>query len=160
MVGWATAAGALFALALLVLHGPLPRAFSDDARVLDRAQALWPLFVAMLPAGGAVFALDGILIGAGDTRFLMWGMVAAAAVFVPLALLSLHEGWGVVGVWAGLDALIAVRLLTCGARFAGGRWALTGARPTRPRAAPRRPPPTPSPAARPTPGRSGTRGRR
>ena len=30
----------------------------------------------MMPANGAVFALDGILIGAGDTRFLMWGMLA------------------------------------------------------------------------------------
>jgi hypothetical protein len=30
-------------------------------------------------------------------------------------------------VWWGLLALIAVRLLTCGARFAGSRWALTGA---------------------------------
>jgi hypothetical protein len=32
-----------------------------------------------------------------------------------------------VGVWAGLAALFAVRLLTLGVRFAGQRWALTGA---------------------------------
>ena len=44
----------------------------------------------MQPANGAVFALDGILIGAGDTRFLMYGMLAASlGVFVPIALLSL-----------------------------------------------------------------------
>ena len=43
----------------------------------------------MMPLNGAVFALDGILIGAGDTRFLMWGMLAAAAVYVPVALLAL-----------------------------------------------------------------------
>ena len=65
-----------------------------------------------MPPNGAVFALDGILIGAGDTRFLMWSMLAAAAVYVPLALLALHQGWGIVGVWAGLAALFAVRLLT------------------------------------------------
>ena len=74
-----------------------------------------------------MFALDGILIGAGDTRFLVWGMVAAAAVYVPVALLALHQGWGIVGVWAGLGGLIVVRLLTCGGRFLGHRWALTGA---------------------------------
>ena len=51
----------------------------------------------MMPANGAVFALDGILIGAGDTRFLMWGMLAAAAVYVPVALLALHEDWGIRG---------------------------------------------------------------
>ena len=47
-----------------------------------------------MPLNGAVFALDGILIGAGDTRFLMWGMLAAAAVYVPVALLALHPGLG------------------------------------------------------------------
>jgi Na+-driven multidrug efflux pump len=81
----------------------------------------------MMPANGAVFALDGILIGAGDTRFLMWGMLAAAAVYVPIALLALAHGWVIVGVWSGITALIAVRLVTCGARFIGSRWALTGA---------------------------------
>jgi MATE family, multidrug efflux pump len=57
----------------------------------------------------------------------MWSMLAAAAVYIPLALLALHQGWGIVGVWAGLAALFAVRLLTLGVRFAGQRWALTGA---------------------------------
>ena len=75
-----------------------------------------------------MFALDGILIGAGDTRFLMYGMLAASlGVFVPIALLSLELDWGIVGVWCGLVALIAVRLVTCGWRFAGRRWAVVGA---------------------------------
>jgi Na+-driven multidrug efflux pump len=54
-------------------------------------------------------------------------MVAAAAVYVPLALLALDRGWGITGVWWGLAGLIGVRLATCAARFAGERWALTGA---------------------------------
>ena len=33
--------------------------------------------------------------------------------FVPIALLSLELDWGIVGVWCGLLALIAVRLVTC-----------------------------------------------
>jgi Na+-driven multidrug efflux pump len=127
MIGWAVAAGTLFGLGLLALGGVIPHAFTDDAAVIDRAHAIWPLFAAMMPANGAVFALDGILIGAGDTRFLMWGMLAAAAVYVPVALLALDQGWGIVGVWAGLAGLIGVRLVTCGGRFLGHRWALTGA---------------------------------
>ena len=79
-----------------------------------------------MPLNGAVFALDGILIGAGDTRFLMWGMLAASAVYVPVALLALANDWGILGVWCGLAGLIAVRLATCGARFAGSRWARLG----------------------------------
>jgi putative MATE family efflux protein len=129
MIGWSVAAGAVFALILLALIDVLPRAFTSDAAVIDRAQEIWPLFALMQPANGAVFALDGILIGAGDTRFLMWAMLAASfLVFVPIALLSLAFDWGIVGVWVGLVALIATRLGTCWWRFAGRRWAVTGAR--------------------------------
>jgi putative MATE family efflux protein len=129
MIGWSVAAGAVFGLILLALIDVLPRAFTSDPAVIDRAQEIWPLFALMQPANGAVFALDGILIGAGDTRFLMWAMLGASLlVFVPIALLSLAFDWGLVGVWVGLVALIGTRLATCWWRFAGRRWAVTGAR--------------------------------
>jgi putative MATE family efflux protein len=129
MIEWGVAAGALFALVMLALIDVLPRAFSSDPAVVEQAKRIWPLFALMQPANGAVFALDGILIGAGDTRFLMWGMLAASVgVYVPIALGSLAFGLGIVGVWSGLLGLIAVRLGTCGWRFAGRRWAVTGAR--------------------------------
>ncbi len=127
MIGWSVAVGALFSVVFLALGDAIPRLFTDDPAVIRNAHEIWPLFALMMPANGAVFALDGILIGAGDTRFLMWGMLAAAAVYVPIALLALWEDWGILGVWWGLLALIAVRLVTCGARFVGSRWALTGA---------------------------------
>jgi Na+-driven multidrug efflux pump len=63
----------------------LPHAFIGDDRVVERAQEIWWLFAALMPLNGVVFALDGILIGAGDTRFLMWGMLVSAAVYVPVA---------------------------------------------------------------------------
>jgi putative MATE family efflux protein len=128
MIEWAVVAGCGFAVLMLALIEVLPHAFTGDARVVDRAQEIWPLFALMQPANGAVFALDGILIGAGDTRFLMWGMLAAAVgVFVPIALASLAFGLGIVGVWVGLVGLIAARLATCGWRFRSGRWAVIGA---------------------------------
>ncbi|MBN1527729.1 MAG: MATE family efflux transporter [Thermoleophilaceae bacterium] len=128
MIEWAVLAGAAFAAVMLALIDLLPEAFTGDPAVVERAQEIWPLFALMQPANGAVFALDGILIGAGDTRFLMWGMLAASlGAFVPIALLSLALDLGIVGVWTGLVALIAVRLATCGWRFRSGRWAVTGA---------------------------------
>jgi Na+-driven multidrug efflux pump len=127
IVAWSVALGALFGAALLALGDAVPRLFTGDPAVVARAHEIWWLFALMMPANGAVFALDGILIGAGDTRFLMWGMLAAAAVYVPVALLALDRGWGILGVWCGLAGLIGVRLATCGARFASERWALTGA---------------------------------
>jgi putative MATE family efflux protein len=128
MIGWSVALGAVFGGAMLALVDVLPRVFTSDPEVLDRAHAVWPLFALMQPFNGAVFALDGILIGAGDTRFLMWSMLAAAiGVFVPVTLAALHFDWGILGVWAGLAGLIAARLVTCGTRFVRGRWAVTGA---------------------------------
>jgi Na+-driven multidrug efflux pump len=119
--------GAAFCVLLVALGDVLPRAFTSDPAVRAQAREQWWVFALMMPANGAVFALDGILIGAGDTRFLMWAMLAAAAAYVPIALLALDRGWGIRGVWLGLAALIAVRLVACVARFAGSRWALTGA---------------------------------
>jgi len=54
-------------------------------------------------------------------------LVAGFLVYVPIALLALAEDWGIAGVWAGLVGLILMRLVTCGVRFLGSRWALTGA---------------------------------
>ena len=128
MIEWAVVAGAGFGLVMLALIDVIPRAFTSDPDVIDRAKEIWPLFVLMQPANGAVFALDGILIGAGDTRFLMYGMLAASfGFYVPVALMALAFDWGIVGVWAGLVGLIAVRLATCAWRFQGRRWALVGA---------------------------------
>jgi Na+-driven multidrug efflux pump len=126
MIGWSVAIGAVFAAVLAPLSHALPRAFTGDPRVLHQAALLWPFLAAMQPLGAAVFALDGILIGAGDTRYLMWSMLAASALFVTLAALALSFGWGVVGVWAALDALIGARLALLGPRFARRRWAVVG----------------------------------
>jgi MATE family, multidrug efflux pump len=124
---WSAVLGAAFGVVLLALTGVIPHAFTDDERVVDQAHEIWWLFAVLMPLNGVVFALDGILIGAGDTRFLMWAMLSSAAVYVPVALLSLDQGWGITGVWWGLAALIAMRALTCGLRFLGRRWVLTGA---------------------------------
>jgi putative MATE family efflux protein len=126
MIWLSAAVGAVFAVVLLPLGHVLPRAFTGDPAVLAQAAKLWPFFALMQPLGGAAFALDGILIGAGDTAYLMWSMLAASAVFVALAVLALEQHWGIVGVWIGLDVLIALRLALLATRFAGRRWAVVG----------------------------------
>jgi putative MATE family efflux protein len=123
MLEWSLAAGLLIGAVFLALYDVVPRAFTSDPDVIDRAHAMWPLFCLMWPAAAVVFALDGILIGAGDTRFLAAAMVVAFVAFLPLALAANT----IAVVWAALNVLMVVRLVTLGARFSRRRWALAGA---------------------------------
>ncbi len=123
ILAWSLAAGVLFGLALLALESVLPRAFTANPRVLDRAHAIWPIFAAMQPVNAIAFGLDGVLIGAADTRFLMWAMLPCTLlVFLPLAFLSLAAGWGIVGIWLAIYAFITARALLTGWRLRGGAW--------------------------------------
>jgi putative MATE family efflux protein len=126
MIWLSVAAGGVFALAMLLLAGVLPRIFTGDADVLDEAALLWPLFALMQPLNGAVFALDGILIGAGDGPFLALSMAAAFVACATVLLVTLGGDWGIRGVWAALVVLILVRLTAMLARFRRGRWLVTG----------------------------------
>jgi putative MATE family efflux protein len=126
MIGLAVAAGTVFAVALLLLSDVLPQVFTDDETVLDQCALLWPIFALMQPLNGAVFALDGILIGAGDGPYIAASMIVAfLACAVALAAATVGD-WGVRGVWAALAVLILVRLATMGTRFARRRWLVTG----------------------------------
>jgi Na+-driven multidrug efflux pump len=94
--------------------------------VLEKTALLWPLFALMQPFNGAVFALDGILIGAGDGPYLAGSMVVAFLVCATLLLAALVGDWGIRGVWSALVVLILVRLAAMTARFRRGRWLVTG----------------------------------
>jgi putative MATE family efflux protein len=128
MIELSVLAGLIIGAVLLALTDVIPSAFTDDPAVIERAETIWPLFALMQPLGGAVFALDGILIGAGDTRFLALSMLFAGfAVYAPIALAALHFGWGITGVWIGLIGLMIARLVPLLLRFNGRRWAVVGA---------------------------------
>ena len=75
---------------------------------------------------GAVFALDGILIGASDGAYLALSMVVAFGVFTAALAVVAWADWGVRGVWAALVVLIVTRLVLMGARFLRRRWLVTG----------------------------------
>jgi putative MATE family efflux protein len=106
----------------------LPNAFTSSSSVVAQAHILWPWFVGMQPFGGVVFALDGVLIGAGDIGFLRTiTLVGGVGAFAPLNVAALHWHWGIGGVWAGLTAFIMVRFVGMVWRTRGDRWLVTGA---------------------------------
>ena len=122
----AAAAGALSAL-FAAGSSVLPELFTDDSSVLAAIGIPWWFLVAQLPFAGIVFALDGVLLGAGDAAFMRTATVVSALVgFLPLTWLSLVFGWGLAGIWSGLSMFIVLRLIFVGWRAVSGRWAVTG----------------------------------
>jgi putative MATE family efflux protein len=126
LVAWGLLAGLLFAAVVAVLRPVLPHLFTSDPRVVAQtADVLW--FVVLLqPFNAVVFVLDGVLIGAGDLRYLARAMLVALAVFAPVALAVAAADLPLTALWAALSLMMAVRLVTMAARFAGSRWAVTG----------------------------------
>jgi Na+-driven multidrug efflux pump len=106
----------------------LPAMFTDDRSVLAVITVPWWFLVAQLPFAGIVFALDGVLLGAGDAAFMRTAtVISAVAGFLPPIWLSLVYNWGLTGIWSGLTAFIVLRLIFVGWRALSGRWAVTGA---------------------------------
>ena len=127
MLELGTAAGVAVGAVVLLVRPVVPDVFTDDPAVLDLAGFLL-LFVAVLqPVNGAVFVLDGLLIGAGDMAFLAKAMVVAALLTAPVAITVAVLGLGIGWVWAAITVLMLARLAVLAVRWRSGAWAVAGA---------------------------------
>jgi putative MATE family efflux protein len=123
VVRWGLGTGVLVAVALLALRDVLLPLFSDDPAVLGQAEVVWWFLAGMQPLAGVVFALDGVLMGAGDVAYLRTVTIGSALLgFLPLSLLAGPLDWGLAGVWTGLCLFIGLRLVGVLVRVAGDRW--------------------------------------
>jgi putative MATE family efflux protein len=120
---WGLGTGVLVAVVLLAGRDLLIPLFTDDPAVIAEAELVWWFLAGMQPLAGVVFALDGVLMGAGDVGYLRTVTIGSAVLgFLPLSLLSVPLGWGLAGIWTGLCLFIALRLVGVLVRVAGDRW--------------------------------------
>ena len=132
MVQWGLWAGVVLGGLTAAVSFWLPALFSQDAAV--RAAVTAALLVAALaqPVAGYVFVLDGVLIGAGDGRYLALAGVWTLVAYLPLATLVLLASpggtTGLVMLWIafGVGFMLA-RAVTLGLRARGDAWLVTGA---------------------------------
>jgi putative MATE family efflux protein len=125
MVLWGVWSGV--ALAVIVATGRplLPGLFDADPQVTEQLLAvLWPVAL-FQPICGLVFVLDGVLIGAGDQRYLAWAGVWTTLAYLPAAFLA--SGFGIVALWCALGVWMIARSITLVRRAAGTAWLVTGA---------------------------------
>jgi putative MATE family efflux protein len=124
---FSTVAAAVLAAVFAAGASAFPRLFTSDRSVLDVIGVPWWFLVAQLPIAGIVFALDGVLLGAGDATFMRNATLASALTgFLPLIWLSLVFGWGLLGIWSGLTTFMVLRLVFVGWRAFSGRWLVPG----------------------------------
>ena len=136
MVRWGIVGGAVVGL-LVAASGPLVAPlFSADPRVQAAVIAALIVVGVGQPVSGYVFVLDGVLIGAGDARWLAVGMVLVLLGYLPVvAMLRLNADAlaaqgpvvATVALWLGFTAFMAIRALMLRVRERGDAWLVTGA---------------------------------
>jgi putative MATE family efflux protein len=124
--------GALLGVAVAVLSPVLGPLFTPDPGV---HAALLPALLVLalgIPLAGFVFVLDGVLIGAGDARYLAWTGVVNLALYAPLLALVVSAALAPTAELFWLQAAFSLgylgaRALTLGLRVRTDRWMRAGA---------------------------------
>ncbi len=127
MIGWGAAYGVVFGLVVLLARPLLPGLFAAAPPVRALLLAVLLVVAAQQPVAGVVFVLDGVLIGAGDQRYLAVAGALTLAVFVPAAWLVYARHGGLVALWLAYSLWLLARFVTLVLRARGHRWLVTGA---------------------------------
>lgn len=140
MVRWGIWGGAVLGAVLLAVHTVVPAAFTDDEAVRSALAAALVVVALGQPLSGYVFVVDGVLIGAGDGRWLAKAMVVTLVLYLPLVL-GVHvaaasllgdgdaegQARALSALWVAFTAFMAIRGALFWWRVRGDQWAVTGA---------------------------------
>ncbi|MEJ5914641.1 MATE family efflux transporter [Pseudokineococcus sp. 1T1Z-3] len=132
LVGWGVVLGLLSGGLVLVARTHVAPLFSADEGVRTAIAAALVVVALAQPLASYVFVLDGVLIGAGDGRYLAAAGLAGLAVYAPLVVAVVV--WaptgtaGLVWLWVAFaGGFMAVRALTLGLRARRDAWVVVGA---------------------------------
>jgi Na+-driven multidrug efflux pump len=123
---WAVGLGCLLGLLTVALAPVVSGWFSNEAEVVALLSSSLVLVGLIQPVAGVAYALDGILVGAADQRFLAVAMLGSSAVLGlgALVVAPLDDLWP---LWLLLAVFMVTRVLFLGLRYRGSRWIHTGA---------------------------------
>jgi putative MATE family efflux protein len=125
MIIWGIGCGVVFCVAVLVCRPFIPIIFTSDPAVRSMLASTLIVVALLQPIAGVVFVLDGVLIGAGDMRYLAIAGVIQMAVFLVAAWFA--DGSGLIALWLAIGAWMLARLVTLGQRCRTDAWLVTGA---------------------------------
>ena len=127
MTVWGIVVGVLAGVVVAAARPLYVPLFTTDHAVRVLLAQVLLLVAAYQPVSGVVFVLDGVLIGAGDNRFLAVASIATTMVFLVCAYAALWAGGGLTGLWLAVGAFMIARLVVLGARARTAAWTVTGA---------------------------------
>jgi putative MATE family efflux protein len=127
MVQWGVVGGVVCGVLLAAASPLLGPLFSADPDVHSLLVPVLLIAAVGQPVAGVVFVLDGVLIGAGDGRYLAWAGSAVLVVYAPLALAAAYLSGGLVWVWVAFAGVfMGARLVVLLHRARSDRWMVTG----------------------------------
>lgn len=127
MVGWGVVCGVGFAVVVGVGGQFVAAVFTPDPAVQALVARALLVVALVTPVAGVVYVLDGVLIGAGDGRYLALAGTIALLAYVPLALTVRVLDAGLIWLWASYGGFMLARMLTLVLRIRRDDWIRTGA---------------------------------
>ena len=131
-VSWGAWFGVIVGAVIGALSGVIGLLFTGDASLAALIQPALIVLAVAQPVCGVVFVLDGVLIGAGDAKYLAIAGVLNLVPFVPalIVLAVLSVGGAAALAWlavAFFGVYMLARLATLGWRVRGAAWMTAGA---------------------------------
>ncbi|WP_137846458.1 MATE family efflux transporter [Microbacterium sp. 2FI] len=131
-LAWGAWFGVIVGAVIAALSGVIGLLFTGDAEIAALVQPALLVLAIAQPVCGIVFVLDGVLIGAGDAKYLAIVGVLNLVPFAPaLVLVAVLQPQGAAGLaWlsvAFFGVYMLARLATLGWRVRGEAWMTAGA---------------------------------
>lgn len=126
MIRWGVWFGVVLGGLFFFARGWIPRAFTTDPEVRQLIAAVLVVVAVLLPLSGLVFVLDGVLIGAGDARYLAIAGTLVTLAYLPFAFWVDLAGKSLVWLWAAYGLSMVGRGLALWLRARGTQWMRLG----------------------------------
>jgi putative MATE family efflux protein len=128
MVRWGAVSGVVTGVLLAVTSPLLGPLFTGDPEVQDLLVTVLVVAALGQPIAGVVFVLDGVLIGAGDGRYLAHAGLVTLVAYAPVAIVLALTSAGLVAIWVSFAAVfMGARFVVLVRRARGDAWLVTGA---------------------------------